>query len=35
VPADRIDTHHHVVPDFYARWLAEKGIDAGGLPIPR
>lgn len=31
----RIDTHHHVVPDFYAKWLHNKGITAGGLPIPR
>lgn len=30
----RIDTHHHVVPDAYANWLRDKGIDAGGLPIP-
>lgn len=32
--AGRIDTHHHVVPDFYAKWLRDKGITAGGLPIP-
>lgn len=30
----RIDTHHHVVPPAYARWLAEKGVTAGGLDIP-
>lgn len=33
--ADRIDTHHHVVPPVYAGWLADKGIDAGGRAIPR
>jgi predicted TIM-barrel fold metal-dependent hydrolase len=32
--ARRIDTHAHLVPDFYRRWLADKGADAGGLPIP-
>jgi 6-methylsalicylate decarboxylase len=30
----RIDTHAHIVPDFYREWLAAKGVDAGGLPIP-
>lgn len=30
----RIDTHQHIVPPFYAAWLAERGITAGGLPIP-
>jgi predicted TIM-barrel fold metal-dependent hydrolase len=30
----RVDTHHHVVPPFYRDWLAEKGVAAGGLPIP-
>ena len=30
----RIDTHAHIVPDFYRDWLATKGIDAGGLPVP-
>lgn len=30
----RIDTHTHIVPPFYADWLAEQGIAAGGLPIP-
>lgn len=34
-PAERIDTHHHVVPPFYRDWLAEKGVSGGGLPIPR
>lgn len=32
--ADRIDTHHHVVPPVYADWLATKGVDAGGRAIP-
>lgn len=30
----RIDTHHHFVPAFYREWLAAKGVDAGGLPVP-
>ena len=30
----RIDTHHHVVPPDYAKWLHAKGQLAGGLPIP-
>lgn len=30
----RIDTHHHLVPPEYATWLSEKGVLAGGLPIP-
>ncbi|MEZ5376230.1 MAG: amidohydrolase family protein [Acidimicrobiales bacterium] len=32
--AGRIDTHHHVVPPEYAKWLRTKGQLAGGLPIP-
>lgn len=31
----RIDTHQHIVPPFYAKWLEAKGITAGGLPIPQ
>lgn len=31
----RIDTHHHAVPDFYRRWLDRHGADAGGQPVPR
>ncbi|MEH2461588.1 amidohydrolase family protein [Nostoc sp.] len=31
----RIDVHQHIVPPAYANWLTEKGIDAGGLPIPQ
>lgn len=30
----RIDTHHHIVPPAYAKWLDEQGVTAGGLPIP-
>jgi predicted TIM-barrel fold metal-dependent hydrolase len=30
----RIDTHHHVVPPEYAAWLRDRGVAAGGLPIP-
>lgn len=33
--SERIDTHHHVVPPFYRDWLAARGLDAGGLPIPQ
>ncbi|AUG76134.1 amidohydrolase [Kitasatospora sp. MMS16-BH015] len=30
----RIDTHHHIVPPAYAKWLAARGITAGGMPLP-
>ncbi|MDO5696900.1 MAG: amidohydrolase family protein [Dermatophilus congolensis] len=30
----RIDTHAHVVPDFYDKWLKDLGLTAGGLAIP-
>ncbi|GAA2212506.1 amidohydrolase family protein [Nonomuraea monospora] len=30
----RIDTHQHIVPPFYASWLSDQDITAGGLPIP-
>ena len=30
----RIDVHHHIVPPLYAQWLRERGLAAGGLPIP-
>lgn len=30
----RIDTHAHVVPDFYRQWLIDLGLTAGGLAIP-
>jgi 6-methylsalicylate decarboxylase len=31
----KIDTHHHIVPPMYAAWLEQRGITAGGLPIPQ
>ncbi|MBP1136382.1 putative TIM-barrel fold metal-dependent hydrolase [Arthrobacter sp. PvP023] len=30
----RIDTHQHIVPPGYARWIHEKGIRPGGLDLP-
>lgn len=30
----RIDTHTHIVPPAYRKWLLAKGRDAGGAPIP-
>lgn len=33
--AQRVDTHHHMVPDFYRTWLLERGVSAGGKAIPR
>jgi len=31
----RIDVQHHMVPPWYADWLAAHGIrDAGGRPLP-
>ena len=27
----RIDTHQHIVPPGYARWMHDKGIRSGGL----
>ncbi len=30
----RIDTHQHIVPPFYADWLRQQDASAGGLPIP-
>lgn len=33
-PSGRIDTHHHVVPPVYLKWLQDKGITAGGKAIP-
>jgi 6-methylsalicylate decarboxylase len=32
--SDRIDTHQHIVPPDYGRWLVARGITAGGLAIP-
>ncbi|OBT65741.1 hypothetical protein VE03_03347 [Pseudogymnoascus sp. 23342-1-I1] len=34
-PVDKIDTHHHFVPDFYAKAVAEAGGDPSGWPTPR
>lgn len=34
-PLRKIDTHHHIVPPFYAEWLQNHGMTAGGLPIPQ
>jgi predicted TIM-barrel fold metal-dependent hydrolase len=32
---DWIDLHHHLIPDFYVKALAEKGItELSGVPIP-
>jgi len=30
----RIDTHQHFVPPSYAKWLASRGVDAGGMRTP-
>ena len=30
----RIDTHQHVVPPGYARWMRDKGIHPGGMGLP-
>ncbi|MEB3193580.1 MAG: amidohydrolase family protein [Cyanobacteriota bacterium] len=30
----RIDTHHHIVPPAYRRWLEGMGLDAGGRALP-
>lgn len=30
----RIDTHQHIVPPGYARWMHEKGIRPGGAALP-
>ncbi|WP_209753448.1 MULTISPECIES: amidohydrolase family protein [unclassified Arthrobacter] len=33
-PPYRIDTHQHIVPPAYARWIREKGIHPGGIGLP-
>lgn len=33
-PADRIDTHQHIVPPRYAQWLRDQGIRPGGIDLP-
>jgi predicted TIM-barrel fold metal-dependent hydrolase len=30
----RIDTHQHIVPPGYARWMREKGLRPGGIGLP-
>ncbi|MYW97661.1 amidohydrolase [Amycolatopsis rubida] len=32
--AQRIDTHQHLVPPRYAKWMGEKGIRPGGIDLP-
>ncbi|OBT43628.1 hypothetical protein VE00_05228 [Pseudogymnoascus sp. WSF 3629] len=34
-PVNKIDTHHHFVPDFYAKAVTEAGGDPSGWPTPR
>lgn len=34
-PINKIDTHHHIVPDFYARAVEEAGGDPSGWPTPQ
>ncbi|PSN69641.1 2-amino-3-carboxymuconate-6-semialdehyde decarboxylase [Corynespora cassiicola Philippines] len=33
-PLNKIDTHHHIVPDFYAKAVADAGGDPSGWPTP-
>ncbi|KAJ5952567.1 uncharacterized protein N7479_010980 [Penicillium vulpinum] len=33
-PVNKIDTHHHFVPPFYAKALEEQGGDPSGWPTP-
>ncbi len=33
-PPYRIDTHQHIVPPGYARWMRDKGIHPGGIGLP-
>ncbi|MDQ0757165.1 amidohydrolase family protein [Arthrobacter sp. B3I4] len=30
----RIDTHQHIIPPGYARWVRKKGIQSGGVDLP-
>lgn len=30
----RIDTHQHIVPEQYAKWLKKRGVTAGGYETP-
>lgn len=34
-PVNKIDLHHHFVPDFYAQAIEDAGGDPGGWPTPR
>lgn len=34
-PIDKIDTHHHFVPEFYAEIVEQAGGDPSGWPTPR
>ncbi|KAF9893636.1 hypothetical protein FE257_010948 [Aspergillus nanangensis] len=34
-PINKIDTHHHFVPAFYAKAVEEQGGDPSGWPTPR
>ncbi len=31
----RIDTHHHIVPEFYAKAVEQTGGDPSGWPTPK
>jgi predicted TIM-barrel fold metal-dependent hydrolase len=31
---DRIDTHHHYIPEFYRDFMADNDLTAGGWPTP-
>ncbi|KAK0630498.1 hypothetical protein B0T17DRAFT_486670 [Bombardia bombarda] len=33
-PVNKVDLHHHMVPDFYARAVEEAGGDPSGWPTP-
>ncbi|KAF1360835.1 2-amino-3-carboxymuconate-6-semialdehyde decarboxylase [Lizonia empirigonia] len=33
-PINKIDTHHHIVPDFYAQAVTDAGGDPSGWPTP-
>ncbi|KAH8697706.1 putative 2-amino-3-carboxymuconate-6-semialdehyde decarboxylase [Talaromyces proteolyticus] len=34
-PINKIDTHHHIVPSFYAKAIEEQGGDPSGWPTPK
>ncbi|KAM7198298.1 amidohydrolase family protein [Rhypophila sp. PSN 637] len=34
-PMNKIDLHHHMVPDFYAQAIQDAGGDPSGWPIPQ